>query len=203
MSNKRLPSSGTIAPDSIAVTASDELPPALATALSDAEEMLTQRDRVYSVMRETHDSVPKLHRERLTAEIRAAQAEVNGSNPQAKDHLTQIETRLADAKRKRNGAVMALMTDPAFGKAVLDKARNAIVEAQREYAEATIAEFQSRLEVHVAELQRLWRWGDELATALGVPIPMPVPAVVSTHVRRKGLIDRLDGPESAVTLPPL
>jgi hypothetical protein len=81
------------------------------------------------------------------------------------------------------------------------RAKEAIVEAQREYAEATVTEYGRALDEEVARLQAMWQYGDALAAALGVSIPMPIPAKVSRHVVHAGEIERDAGAPVTITLP--
>ena len=178
------------------------LPAALSDAIASAEQLLRARDGVYQILATSHTAIPELLRERQSLLAELSRAEVtDGDVGKLQARLGDIDLRLDESRRKRRGAVGVLLNDQKVGTAELLKAKDAIGEARREYASTTVAEFERLLEEENSRLQALWRYGESLGAALGVSIPMPIPARLATSAVRPAEIERVDGPEAAVSLP--
>ena len=196
--SKRLPDSPSSQPAASANGPGD-LPAALAAALTEAETRLAGRDGVYRILQETHNSIPELLRRRLSLETELSRAEVTGSGTaEIQARVAEVEASLAQARRRRQGAASALVT----GQASLLHARDAVAAARTDYTQAIVAEHRRKYDLVVAELQRVWAEGDQLAAALRTEVPMPLPALISTNPIHTGQLERVPGPATPpATLP--
>jgi hypothetical protein len=198
-------------PDSIASQpgASDpvlgDIPPALATALSEAEQKLNQRDKVYSILSSTHTAIPALLRQMVTYQEEFTRAEVVGtSTAEVQARVSETQAALAQARRQRAGATAALMTDAAFGQSALAAAKSVIESARQQFTQAVISEHRRRYDDAVAVIHRLQAEGDVLGAALRTPIVLPVPAQIRRHPNPDldGQVERLEvAAGTAVSVP--
>jgi hypothetical protein len=172
-----------------------DLPANLAAALSAAEATLQARDGVHSVLRVSHDDIPRLLREResLHAEIARDEVVAGGAGGQLKASLSECDARLEEWRRRRRGAASVLLTDEKCGLAALLRARDSVSQAQREYTLSVVTMFRAKYDAAVEALRQLWCDADELAAALRTTIDTPVPARVSDHPVHSGQIERVPG----------
>ena len=181
-----------------------DIPPALAAALAEAETRLAGRDGVYRILQETHNSIPDLLRRRMSLETDLSRAEVTGAGTaEIQARVAEVETSLAQARRRRQGASSTLLSDDRCGQGSMLRAKETVAAARTEYTQAIVAEHRRKYDLAVAELQRLWREGDELAAAMRTTIETPVPARVSVHPVHVGEVERVPGASTVpAALPP-
>lgn len=198
------PSRKTKRPDSVtsqpAASANDagDLPTALAAALSAATETLRARDFVYDILATTHRTIPEMLGQRLSLEQEISQDEVlaGGAGEKLKSRLREIDAALEEMRRRRRGAVSALVADAKVGAMALMLAKESVLAARAEFVAAVTRDFEARYNAAIAQVQSLWNESAALSAALKTTIPTPLPVRLSTNPVRQGTIERVeaDGP---------
>ena len=144
--------------------------------LSDAEQTLAKRDKVFAVLEQSHHLIPELLRQRVEATDSLGAIEITGGDTSAdRDRLADIESRRLAAIRQRGAAISQLVEQEPD----LSAARDAVDRAREQHASAIVATFQQRYREAVEQLQRLWSEGDQLAVALRTSVAMPIPARIT------------------------
>jgi hypothetical protein len=177
------------------------LPAELEDAVTQAEQVLAERDHTFGVLQQSHVRIPELLAARTQAQAALGNAEIShGDTGNARKRLDAINVDLASQVRARMAAIDALVgMDSA-----LVVARDGVDAARLDYAASIAAAFEDRYSQAIATLQALWLEGNRLAFALRVKIEMEVPrriegsepaaapAIDSTAARIGSALDKLD-----------
>jgi hypothetical protein len=174
--------------------------------VTEAEQTLAQRDRIYDLLRETHDSGSQLLRDRVTVERQLGEAEATGTTDTGlKSRLAELDGKLTDQRRRRQGAIQTLLVSQAIGQTRLLSLRSSLETAKAEFTASVVSAHRARYDAVVAELQRLQCEADALGEALRVSVSLPVPARVLRHpdVTKDGTIAPLEliRDNSTISLP--
>jgi hypothetical protein len=148
------------------------LPPALADALTAAEQVLRDHDRVRAVLIRTHDAIPAALRVRAELQDQLAEAELNGKDTKVlRERRLVTESERLSFVGQRQGAIQALLD----GETGLTERRDVLVAEKDQYARKATEAFRVKYDAAVLALQTAWATGDELARAMRCDVPMPLP----------------------------
>jgi hypothetical protein len=138
----------------------------LEQALTQAEQVLAERDRHFESLKRTCQSIPALLARRQGYQADASDA--------AAGKIEAIQRQLAGQVRLRLASTDELLNMHA----ALETARQDLDSAREAYADQVVAEFTTRYNAAVAHLEQLGAEGAQLARSLRVPVDMPAAGVV-------------------------
>jgi hypothetical protein len=152
------------------------LPPALAAALTTAEQVLRDHDRVRTVLERTHTAIPEALARRMNLQAELAKAELNGGDTKVlREHRLVTESERLSLVSQRQGAVQALLD----GETGLTERRGVLVAEKDQYARKATEAFRVKYDAVIRAFQEVSAEGDALASALRFPVEMPLPVKVS------------------------
>jgi hypothetical protein len=150
----------------------------LADAFEQAEQVLTERDRVFAQLARTSVSIPDLLRRRQDCRT--------DTTPGAETRTAEVERQLSSQVRLRISS-----TEELVGKHDSLEAVAKEVEAERQvYADQAVEDFLTRYNAAAAHLAQLQAEGRQLSIALRIDIDLALPGTI-------------ESPAPAVTIDPL
>jgi hypothetical protein len=148
-----------------------DLPPDLAEALIEADVVLSRHDKMFEVLRTTHQSIPEaLKSEReLGAQLGLAEVAGGGDTSILRRKLTDMRGQRETDIRRRQSATQSLLDLEAD----LSAARERVNVARTAYASTVITEFNGRYSDALAVIARLQEEGRSLGMALRTFVHLP------------------------------
>ena len=155
------------------------LPPELALALAEAENVLKRHDTLAAVMVATGSSIPTaLAQEReLAGKLGAAEIAGEEGADKLRAQLDAVKERREGDARRRQSASKGLLALEAE----LTKARKQVTQVQAAFVSTVIQDFGRRWVEACHVLAALRGEASQLTAALGVPCPTAAPYVVSVN----------------------
>jgi hypothetical protein len=156
--------------------ADSALPKDLADALTTAERVLAERDKLHGTLQRTHVRIPELLARKMTVQAELGRAEIEGKDTSAiREQRLTIESERLSAVAQREGSIQALLDQEGS----LTAARDTLDVARQPYNADALRAFNARYVAGVAQLQRLWQEADALSGALRVEVAVPLPVKIS------------------------
>jgi hypothetical protein len=152
------------------------LPKDLADALTTAERVLGERDKLHGTLQRTHVRIPELLARKMTVQAELGRAEIEGKDTSAiREQRLTVESERLSAVAQREGSIGALLSQEPE----LTAARDTLNTARQPYIAGIVNAFSERYAAAVRQLQMLWQESDALAAALRSDVPAPLPVKVS------------------------